>query len=176
MRRLARVLALAGVAALAAGHAGAQMAPPQPPAPAPAMPSMPSEPGAPVPPRASAPSTTGRPGAAKPGVQTKAPPAPASERFSSALNLNDKQKAEWDAAEREAKAIVSPLMIQLRGAQRQLDTAVKQGQSDEVVKERSDALAAIQSEMRRARTEMESRMTAVLTPEQRRKYEIITRR
>ena len=67
-------------------------------------------------------------------------------------------------------------MIQLRGAQRQLHMAVKQAQSDEVVKERSDAVAAIQSEIRRARTEMESRLTAVLTPEQRLKYEIITRR
>jgi hypothetical protein len=98
------------------------------------------------------------------------------ERFSAALSLDDKQKAEWDAAEREAKAIVGPLIIRHRAAQRDLAAALKQGQSEDVVKERTDALAAIQSEIRRARTDMEARMTAVLRPEQRRKYDILTRR
>ena len=64
------------------------------------------------------------------------------ERFATSLDLDDKQKAEWEAAERETKAIVAPLILRMRTAQRQLDAAVKEGQPEDVVKERVDALAA----------------------------------
>ena len=127
-------------------------------------------------PRANAPARSGQPPTGRPGAPSKTPPLSVTERFATTLDLSDKQKAEWDAAERETKAIVSPLVLRMRTAQRQLDAAVKQGQTEDVVKERIDALAAIQSEIRRARTDMERRITAVLTPQQRRKYDIITRR
>jgi hypothetical protein len=113
---------------------------------------------------------------ARPGGPAKAPQASMAERFAGPLGLDDKQKAEWEAAEREHKAIMLPLIRRSRVAQRQLDAALKQSETADVVKERMDALTAVQSEIRQARSDIEQRLTAVLTPEQRRKYDIITRR
>jgi hypothetical protein len=184
MRRIGGAVALAVVVALAPSHAGAQgaQAAPAPPGAhvpdAPAARSAPDTPGAqatPESPCESARSRIRRP-TWRPVAPSKTPPGSMAERFAATLHLDDKQKAEWEAAERETKAIVAPLVPRARDAQCQLEAAVKQGQPEDVVKARVDALAAIQAEIRRARTDMERRLTGALTPEQRRKYEIITRR
>jgi Spy/CpxP family protein refolding chaperone len=169
------MVVLAAAVALAASHAGGQTPPSAPPG-APSAPAMPTVPAIPETPRASPPARSGQSPTGRPGAPSKTPPMSVTERFATALDLSDKQKAEWDGAERETRVIVSPLILRMRTAQRELDAALKQGQTEDVVKERVDALAAVQSEIRRARTDMERRMTAVLTPEQRRKYDIITRR
>jgi hypothetical protein len=180
MRRIGGAVALAVVVALAPGHAGAQATPAPPGAQVPDVPaarSAPDTPGAqatPESPCENARSRIRRP-AWRPAAP-KTPPGSMAERFAATLHLDDKQKAEWEAAERETKAIVAPLVPRARDAQCQLETALKQGQAEDVVKARVDALAAVQAEIQRARTDMERRLTGALTPEQRRKYEIITRR
>jgi Spy/CpxP family protein refolding chaperone len=98
------------------------------------------------------------------------------ERFGPALELTPAQKTEWDAAEREARAAVAPLLPRVRKAQRELAEATKQGTSADVVQERTEALRAAQADLRRARADMERRMLGVLTAEQRHKYELLTRR
>ena len=181
MRRLVEMVALAAAVALAPSHAGAQATPAPPGAPVPDMPALrsaPDTPGAeatPESPCANARSRVRRP-TWKPVAPNKTPPGSMAERFAATLNLDARQKAEWEAAERETKAIVAPLVPRVSDAQCRLAAALKQGQTEDVVKERIDALAAIEAELRGARTDMERRLTAVLTPEQRRKYEIITRR
>jgi LTXXQ motif family protein len=182
MRRLVGIVAvaLAATVALAPSHAGAQASPAPPGAPVqdmPAVRSAPDTPGAQA--TLESPCENARSRIRRPTwkpVAPKTPPGSMAERFAATLRLDDKQKAEWEAAERETKVIVAPLVPRVRDAQCQLEAALKQGETGDVVKERVDALAAINSEIRRARTDMERRLTAVLTPEQRRKYEIITRR
>jgi len=92
--------------------------------------------------------------------------------FFKELNLTDAQKQQVKAIREEERAKMKPLAQQLKTGRDQLNALRKSGSFDEAkVRSIAKGQADIQAELTVARERMESRIYALLTPEQRAKAE-----
>jgi len=100
------------------------------------------------------------------------PPSPPHERLSAALELTAEQKAAWEGARRDGDGNMRALGEQARGLHREIDGLLAQPSPDPaVVGQRTIALHEVQGQMRKAHEALDGKLAALLTPEQKLRFE-----
>jgi Spy/CpxP family protein refolding chaperone len=100
------------------------------------------------------------------------PPRPPHERLGAMLGLTSEQQAAWDAARRDADPSLRGLHEQASGLRREIGALLDQpGPDAALVGQRMIALHEIEGRARKAREALDEKLVALLTPEQKTKYE-----
>jgi Spy/CpxP family protein refolding chaperone len=88
------------------------------------------------------------------------------------LQLTAEQRAVWDSAHADFMATIEPLAQQRRAMGQQLEATLKSGSADACsIGNQVIAAQAIEKQIRAARETMTQKQLAVLTPEQKTKYD-----
>jgi Spy/CpxP family protein refolding chaperone len=97
---------------------------------------------------------------------------PGSDEIASALNLSTDQKVQWDAIHSQLEASVKPLFDQHRAAEQQLQAAVDVANPDATSVGRAFlAMRAIDKQIQAAHESTHAKLTAILTPDQKAKFD-----
>jgi Spy/CpxP family protein refolding chaperone len=106
------------------------------------------------------------------GMMPPGAPSPPHERLSAVLGLTAEQKTAWDAARGDADGNMRALREQARGMHREIDGLLDQPSPDPaVLGQRMIALHAVQGQMRKAHEALDGKLVALLTPEQKLRFE-----
>lgn len=100
--------------------------------------------------------------------------APGGDELASALNLSTDQKVQWDAIHQQLEASVTPLFAQHRDAEIQLNVLVDSSNPDPTAVGRQYlAMRAIGLQIKTAHEATRSKIDAILTPDQKAKFDAI---